>query len=112
MWRLIGLVGLVLGLSFSVQWQTADAQAAEIVQLVNNFRAQQGLPPLTYNAQLAVAAQQQAEYIGATNSYTHTGYGGSTPQSRATAAGYGGRVSENIVGGSDMTPAQGLAWWI
>ena len=112
MWRLIGLIGLVIGLSFSVQWRGADAQSAEIVQQVNNFRAQKGLPPLTFNAKLAAAAQQQAEYIGATNNYSHTGYGGSTPQTRANAQAYNGRVSENIVGGSGMTPAQGLAWWI
>ncbi|MGB1249849.1 MAG: LysM peptidoglycan-binding domain-containing protein [Candidatus Promineifilaceae bacterium] len=112
MWRLIGLIGLILGLSFSVQAQSVDAQAAEIVQLVNSFRAQKGLPPLTYNATLATAAQQQTEYISATNRYTHSGYSGSTPQTRANAAGYIGRVSENIVGGSDMTPSQGLAWWI
>lgn len=112
MWRLLALVGLVVGLSFSVHWRTAEAQSAQIVQLVNNFRAQNGLPPLMFNAKLAAAAQQQTDYIAATNSYTHTGYNGSTPQSRASAQGYTGRVSENIVGGSDMTPAQGLAWWI
>ena len=90
---------------------SADASAADIITQVNNFRATLGLQAFTYNPQLTVAAQQQAEYIAQTNSYTHTGFGGSTPQTRATAAGYVGRVSENIVGGSDMTPAQGLAWW-
>ncbi len=83
----------------------------EIVDQVNAFRASLGLPPFTYNPQLAVAAQQQAEYIANTNLYTHTGYGGSSPQSRATAAGYNGRATENIVGGSNMTPRQGLSWW-
>lgn len=96
----------------SDQPQLAHAQsAAQIVDQVNAFRASLGLPPFTYNAQLAVAAQQQAQYIAETNNYSHTGYGGSTPQSRANAAGYNGRATENIVGGSRMTPAQGLSWW-
>jgi LysM repeat protein len=43
--------------------------------------------------------------------YSHTGLGGSTPQSRATAAGYVGFATENIVGGTNMTPNQGVIWW-
>ena len=39
---------------------------------------------------------------------SHVGAGGSTPQSRAAAAGFVGRVSENIVGGTGMTAARGL----
>ena len=42
---------------------------------------------------------------------SHIGAGGSTPQSRANASGYVGYVSENIVGGTGMTPNRGLIWW-
>ncbi|HFC12947.1 MAG TPA: CAP domain-containing protein, partial [Anaerolineae bacterium] len=89
------------------------AQSAEnaIIAQVNQFRASLGLPAFTYNPKLAVAAAQQAQFIADNNTYTHTGTGGSTPQTRANAAGYNGRASENIVGGSNMTPAQALAWW-
>ncbi len=100
-------VWLIFGHTASLQAQSAS----EIVSQVNAFRASLGLPPFTYNPQLAVAAQQQAQYIADTNIYSHTGYGGSSPQSRANAAGYNGVATENIVGGSRMTPRQGLIWW-
>ncbi len=89
----------------------AQSPGAEIVRLVNEFRAQLGLPSFTYSATLANAAQQQANYLAETGIYTHTGYNGSSPQSRAAALGYPGRVSENIVGGTNLSPNQGLIWW-
>lgn len=89
----------------------AQSPGAEIVRLVNEFRAQLGLPGFTYNATLASAAQQQANYLAETGIYTHSGYNGSTPQSRASALGYPGRVTENIVGGTNLSPRQGLIWW-
>ncbi len=90
----------------------AQDPAAEMFQLINNFRAELGLPPFTFNPTLASAAQQQANYLTSTNQYTHTGSGGTSPQDRADALGYSGYVVENIVGGWKMTPNQGLTWWI
>jgi LysM repeat protein len=89
----------------------AQSPGAEIVQLVNSFRSQLGLPAFSLNPTLSAAAQQQANYMAETGYYSHTGYGGSSPQSRATALGYPGRVTENIVGGTNLTPRQGLIWW-
>ncbi len=86
-------------------------QNAAILQGVNNLRAGYGLPPLQYNAALAAAAQNQANYMAANNVYSHTGAGGSSPQSRANAAGYNGYATENIVGGTGLTPEQGIVWW-
>ncbi|MGD8806234.1 MAG: CAP domain-containing protein, partial [Chloroflexota bacterium] len=85
--------------------------AAEIFQLINNFRASQGLPPFQYNGILAAAAQGHATWMAQNVIYSHTGAGGSSPLSRATAAGYSGYVVENIVGGWQMSPRQGLIWW-
>lgn len=85
--------------------------AAEIIQLVNQVRASYGLPPLQVNSALVVAAQNHANWMAANGVYSHTGEGGSSPQSRATAAGYGGYVAENIVGGTGLTPRQGVIWW-
>ena len=90
----------------------AQDNAAEILRLVNQFRAELGLPPLTYNAQLAAAAQVQANWLSSNgNNYVHTWPDGTTKENRARAAGYTGRVVENIVGGPNMTPRQGLIWW-
>ncbi len=92
----------------------AKAQAgpsAEILRLVNQVRAGYGLPPFIWDNSLAVAAQNQAVYMATNNIYSHTGVGGSSPASRAIAAGYPGQASENIVGGTDLTPNQGVIWW-
>lgn len=93
---------------------TVHAQSASaIFQEVNQFRQNNGLVPFQYSSALAAAAQNQANFMAANNVFSsHVGTGGSTPYSRAVAAGYTGRVSENIVGGTGMTAARGLNWWI
>ncbi len=108
------LIGLLLFSGSKLSGQAAAAQAGpatEIFQLINNFRASQGLPPFQYNNALAAAAQGHANCMAQNIIYSHTGAGGSTPLSRATAAGYSGYVVENIVGGWHMSPRQGLIWW-
>ena len=110
---LIGLLLLLLWLTGKPTPPPAIAQspASEIIQLVNNFRVANGLPAFQINNSLMIAAQQQADFMAANNIYSHTGAGGSSPQSRAEAAGYVGWVSENIVGGTNLTPQKGLIWW-
>lgn len=102
-------------LSLLVLWvpQTTTAQdpASEIIQLVNGVRTSFGLAPFQYSPALAIAAQSHANWMGSTAVYSHTGAGGSTPQTRADSAGYAGYVSENIVGGTSLTPQQGVTWW-
>jgi LysM repeat protein len=49
--------------------------------------------------------------MAATQQYSHTGEGGSTPQSRATAAGYAGTVYENMQFGTDLTAEGAVYWW-
>lgn len=99
---------LFVGETTAVQAQSASA----IFQSVNQFRLNNGLIPFQYSNALASAAQNQANFMAANTIFTsHVGAGGSTPQSRAAAAGYVGRVSENIVGGTGMTAARGLTWW-
>jgi LysM repeat protein len=85
--------------------------ASEIFQLINQFRASQGLPPFQYNGTLGAAAQAHANWMASTSIISHTGSGGSSPQTRSSAAGYTGYVVENIVGGTSMSPRQGLIWW-
>lgn len=71
-----------------------------LIQLVNEFRAANGLPPLAVNAALMAAAQGHTNWQAATGQHSHTGEGGSTPQGRANAAGYHGTVYENVAGGT------------
>ncbi len=111
--RLLGLL-LIVGLPFMISRPAARAQGdpgSEIFQLINQFRASLGLPPFQYNNVLASAAQRHANWMAANLIFSHTGDGGSSPLSRAMDAGYSGYVVENIVGGSSMSPRQGLIWW-
>ena len=92
----------------------ANAQAgspSDILRLVNQVRSGYGLPPFVWDNSLAAAAQNQANYMATNNIYSHTGAGGSSPASRAIAAGYPGHATENIVGGTNLTPSQGVIWW-
>lgn len=83
----------------------------EILRLVNELRGQNGLPPFVWDQRLASAAQNQASFMATNNVYSHTGSGGSSPQSRASSAGFPGRATENVVGGTNLTPGQGVIWW-
>lgn len=90
----------------------AQSRIQETFNLVNQVRAEQGLPPFQWNATLAQAAQWQANYIAANNLYSHTGENGTRPQDRANAVGYQGYVVENYVAGWQLTPQQGVTWWV
>jgi len=113
LWGLL-LILLLLINGNPVTTKTVVAQASsmsEVLRLVNQVRAGYGLPPFVWDSALAAAAQNQANYLASHNIYSHSGAGGSTPQSRAIAAGYQGRATENIVGGTNLTPSQGVIWW-
>ncbi len=112
--RTLGVLMVCLLLLVGATTQTTKAQSADaILQQVNQFRLNNGLPAFTYNAALASAAQNQASYMAEFGVFSsHMGYGGSWPQSRANAAGYSGQVTENIVGGTNLTAPRGLTWWV
>ncbi|MFZ0549059.1 MAG: LysM peptidoglycan-binding domain-containing protein [Candidatus Promineifilaceae bacterium] len=109
------LAGLLWVGSGYKEQETAEAapqmNAAEMFDLVNQFRVENGLTPFLYNSSLAFAAQRHANWMGTTATYSHTEDNGSTPLTRANDAGYVGWVSENIVGGTNMSARQGLIWW-
>jgi LysM repeat protein len=92
----------------------AEAQGSptnDILQLVNQVRAEYGLTTLSFNSALATAAQNHANFIAQNAIYSHIGVNGSTWQDRAQAAGYTGYAGENLVGGTRLTPQQGVTWW-
>lgn len=74
--------------------------AYDLIAAVNEMRGTQGLPPLVINGALMNAAQAHSEYQASIGTWTHQGPGGSTPTTRAIAAGYGGGatifISENV----------------
>jgi uncharacterized protein YkwD len=86
----------------------------EVITAVNAYRARNGLPAYTVNAQLAQAAQRHANDIACNKIYGHTGSDGSTIQSRVADTGYVAKsVSENVNGNYPPLDGQGvLNWWI
>lgn len=60
----------------------------EVARIINEVRAQHGLPPLTYNETLARAAQGQANDCSQRGWCSHTGSDGSDIKTRILRAGY------------------------
>lgn len=91
------------------------ATAYELIDAVNSYRSQHGLPAYTTNSILMGTAQSQAEYMASTGTVTHTGPGGTTFSDRLTAAGYSYVFrSENIISGSPEASGWSLVtspWW-
>ena len=98
---------------------TAQGSASEVIALINDYRAQNGLPAYQQNSTLAAIAQGQADWLASqpmgSVSDVHAGPDGSRPRDRAYAAGYGGGqtifISEIVKGGYQESAADALAWW-
>jgi uncharacterized protein YkwD len=93
----------------------SPSSASEVIALVNQLRASNGLAAYRADNALMAAAQAHSEYQVAIADVTHSGQSGSTPHDRAVAAGYGGGgtiiISENIMGGRNLTAAQAVQAW-
>jgi len=82
------LVFLCLLLDRSVTQAQVDP-VNEIIQRVNALRAAYGVPAYQVDSALMSAAQAQASWGLENKHFGHDGPGGSTPDDRAKAAGYG-----------------------
>ncbi len=97
-------------------YQSNSDFLTQLVTLINAQRTSNGLPALTPSDQLSTAAQNHSEDMACNNFLQHTGWNGSTPESRVAAAGYTASiVRENIYAqppqyGGDAQAA--VAWWM
>lgn len=85
--------------------------AGDIVRLVNEYRASQGLHALSWNDQLAAAAAAHARDLDQSGLLTHDGSQGETLSQRLRSAGY--RLcfaAENLADGFP-TPERVVAGW-
>jgi LysM repeat protein len=114
------LVSLLLFLCLLLDNSAAQAQANpvdELIQRVNALRAAYGVPAYQVDYALMYAAQAEAEWGLANMHFGHDGPGGSTPDERAKAAGYGtGENSftvENVAAGTASlnTPELVVSMW-
>lgn len=91
-------------------------KASALIQLVNAFRANLGLPAYQVHPIVMAVAQAHSEYQAGIDKLTHIGPGGTRPKDRLRAAGYGNGgnilVSENIAWGYHMDPQGAMDLWI
>lgn len=109
--RFLWAILLIIGLQPDRPVRAQPAEAYALAEAVNLYRASVGLPRLAVSPALMVAAQRHVEWMAANYTYSHTGEGGSTPNSRAAAAGFSGSVGENAGGSTDASPAQMIFFW-
>lgn len=95
----------------SCNYTTSSAYLNEIANLINSARAQNGLPALGMNAQLASAAQGHSIDMACHGYIGHNGSDGSTPSERVAAAGYFASRSSEIIYGSGY-PQTAFDWWM
>jgi LysM repeat protein len=97
--------------------QAQGDPASEVIRLVNELRASYSLPAYEVDNILMSVAQAQASWSAANNHIGHDGPGGSSPNDRAQAAGYGGGsrsfATENAAHGtaSINTPELVVSMW-
>ena len=110
MLRILTLAVMFAGLVVSTQAQDA---VSDLLGRINGLRGSLGLPGYTLNGSLSAAALNQAQYMANTGQISHTQSDGSTPRSRASAAGYTGAwVSENIYAGTSAGVIDAWTFWL
>lgn len=98
---------ILIVFAFHINAHAADEKAAALAE-INLTRQLAGLPPVSANASLGLAAQSHADYlVSNSNVISHNespglpGYTGSNPGQRAAAVGYSwNEIAEVIDGGS------------
>jgi len=102
--------------------QTTAQFESQILSLLNDARAKgvvcrgggggSSLPPLRYNATLALAARSHALNMGRYGFLSHY-FRGVGPRVRVARAGYAYlRMSEIIFKGRNSDPARAVSWWL
>src|SRR5690606_7697637 len=87
----------------------ANAYEQYMLELINAERAWVGAQPLAFDGDLNEAAEDHSVWVIATDTFSHTGVGGSSPGDRMKAAGYvfsgSWAWAENIAWMSTRAPA-------
>jgi uncharacterized protein YkwD len=83
----------------------------QVASLINQERANAGLPALSINSLLTNAAQSHAADMACSSRISHTGSDGSSVRSRVLAAGYSPSYVEEIIYGGGG-PQAAMTWWM
>lgn len=92
---------------------TPTAFERRAIELINERRAENGLAPLEMDESLNRAADRYAETMARTDTMSHTGPAGSTPEMRVEEAGYTDWrfIAENVAAGQP-TPEEVVTGWM
>lgn len=89
---------------------------SQLLTLINQARADNGLPALTLNGPLSAAAQVHSRDMACNSLLSHIGSDGSRWDDRIGRQGYGAAyASENIYAGSPQfggDPSGAMTWWL
>lgn len=101
-------------LLLTVTTLSAQDEVGDILGRINNLRASLGLPAYNLNGALSAAAQSQSQWLIDNDcTIAHTHPDGSSPRSRAQAAGYASsEVGENIYCGGIAQVDDAWTFWI
>jgi uncharacterized protein YkwD len=90
---------------------TLDPVELEVVNLTNQFRAENSCPPLTISNELMAAARSHSQGMALGDYFDHTDPAGHDPEWRAEQAGYTGNAGwENIAAGYETASAVVEGW--
>ncbi len=87
----------------------------QVINLINQERAAEGLPALTANSKLTQAARRHSSYMACTDYFNHTWKDGTTLRDRIDDTGYSwSRITENIAASSSQNflPAMVVDLWM
>lgn len=112
---ILALAAIMAARPYGASSAPANQAAYDLIDEVNALRSANGLAPYNIDPILMAVAQAHNDYQVSIGSTTHYSADGSRPRDRAIAAGYGGGatvfISENIAGGTGLTPAEAVVWW-
>lgn len=86
-----------------------DANAA--TKMINSYRAEKGLKPLTLDPKLTRAARDHSTDLAARDRITHEGSNGSDPWVRAEKAGYRPKLAAENVGAGQRSLEEVFRGW-
>lgn len=102
--------------SGSCEYTTDPVFVQTVITLINQARANNGLPALSENSALDTAAQTHSIDMACNNHSSHTGSDGSSWPQRIAAQGYAaGLALENVYAGDPAfggTPQGAVNWWL
>jgi uncharacterized protein YkwD/uncharacterized protein YraI len=89
----------------------ADPEEAQFLELINDYRAENGLQPLGFSRALSAAAEFHSDHMAATGYFAHTMSDGTTVEQNVRNHGYrDGTFGENIAAGVETAELAFQTW--